>query len=143
VENVLHFHCHADNRRAGFKVLNCGAFGYPEMTCGIPARRKRVSSGNAEQSLSGIPNLAKHMGSDTQLPSRCANAIVARLGPCSIIASMTFSTIISSTDSLNSPLAKSSTLTITADSESIGQFKQISGAAAHVQILCVGLVTQD
>ncbi len=47
--------------------------------------------------------------------------------------------IISITDSLDSPLAKNSSLTFIADSESTSQFKPISGAVALVQTLCVGL----
>ncbi|NRB17785.1 MAG: MurR/RpiR family transcriptional regulator [Rhodobacteraceae bacterium] len=50
--------------------------------------------------------------------------------------------IIAITDSLESPLAKNSTLAFLVDNETTSQFKPISGAIGLVQALCVGLVEQ-
>ncbi len=48
--------------------------------------------------------------------------------------------IITITDSLDSPLAKNSTLSFLVDNETTSQFKPISGAIGLVQTLCVGLI---
>ncbi|MEH6833058.1 MULTISPECIES: MurR/RpiR family transcriptional regulator [Falsihalocynthiibacter] len=48
--------------------------------------------------------------------------------------------IIAITDSLESPLAKNSTLAFIVDNESTGQFKPIAGAIGLVQALCIGLI---
>jgi DNA-binding MurR/RpiR family transcriptional regulator len=50
--------------------------------------------------------------------------------------------IIAITDSLESPLARNSTLAFLADNETTSQFKPISGAIGLVQALCVGLAEQ-
>jgi DNA-binding MurR/RpiR family transcriptional regulator len=50
--------------------------------------------------------------------------------------------IIAITDSLESPLAKNSTLAFLVDNETTNQFKPISGAIGLVQALCVGLAEQ-
>lgn len=50
--------------------------------------------------------------------------------------------IIAITDSVESPLAKNSTLSFLVDTETTSQFKPISGSIGLVQALCVGLADQ-
>ena len=49
-------------------------------------------------------------------------------------------TVISITDSMESPLAQNSSLSFAVDHDASSQFKPISGAIALVQAMCVGLV---